>query len=889
MIEDGDPTGTLVAGNLIGTDIKGTSSVPNLSGGIIITGGSGTTIGGAGTLGLNVISGNKGDGIDIDSDAASTLVEGNYIGTDQTGTEPLPNTGDGVSVDDASGVTIGATVQSAGNVISGNAQSGVSITGTTTTGILILGNRIGTDYTGSLPVGNTSFGVMVSGTPGVVIGGTAPGYRNIISANTTGGIGLYADTTGALVEGNYIGTDITASQPLGNGNGIQIDGGSSDNTIGGTVAGAGNTIAFSTGTGVYVDFTAGTCNEIRLNSIFSSTGLGIALGSTTVTLNNSAGHVGPNDYQNFPVLTMVSSAGGLTTVTGTLNSTPDTTFELDFYTLSSMNIYGYGEGRYVLGSKPVTTDDTGNFSFSFNFPTPAGGAKFVAATATDPSGNTSEFSQAYGVDTPPTAVIGFTSITVDAGASIPFDALGSTSPSGLPLTYSWSFGDGATASGPEPMHAYAAPGPETVTLTVNDGFGGIDIATAKVNVDDVAPVFTPNNYTPPLAYTTPTPGDGFGDSVASNYGNVAIGAPLENGTGAVYLYDGVSTDDGVSSTYIYGALIHTFTDPNTEPGDEFGASLAVVGNELVIGAPGSSLSGPGDGVAYVYDANVESTTFGKLLATLEIPNPDLMNDAHFGAAVGTTDTNIVIGAPGRDGGTGEAYEFEGDTTQANFGDLLVKFINPDGQAGSGFGAAVAGIGDNVIVGAPSDSTAGAGTGTVYLFDGTSGAESVAILNPHPADSTGFGSAVASVGSNILVGSPDDNTAGPGAGAAFLFLPTGLLRTTFVQPDGGGGGFGTSVAGTQNTALIGAPGAHLATSDAGAAYLFDADPASPTFSRAIGAVQEATPTTGDAFGTAVGFDTGALIVARPGRSVRESRGPRPSIFISKVRRSLFPRP
>ncbi len=87
----------------------------------------------------------------------------------------------------------------------------------------------------------------------------------------------------------------------------------------------------------------------------------------------------------------------------------------------------------------------------------------------------------------------------------------------------------------------------------------------------------------------------------------------------VYLYDGVPTDDGVPSTYAYGALIHVFADPNPEPGDEFGASLAVVGNDLVVGAPGSSLSGPGDGVAYVFDANSESTTFGDLLATLIDP------------------------------------------------------------------------------------------------------------------------------------------------------------------------------------------------------------------------------------------------------------------------------
>ncbi len=94
----------------------------------------------------------------------------------------------------------------------------------------------------------------------------------------------------------------------------------------------------------------------------------------------------------------------------------------------------------------------------------------------------------------------------------------------------------------------------------------------------------------------------------------------------------------------------------------------MVGNELVVGAPGSSLSGPGDGVVYVFDVNDESTTFGDLLATLTIPDPGASNDAQFGAAVGATDTNIVIGAPGKDGGTGEAYEFEGDTTQSNFGD-----------------------------------------------------------------------------------------------------------------------------------------------------------------------------------------------------------------------------
>ena len=419
LVTGSSTAGTDVSGNLIGTDVEGTAAVGNRTAGIVIAGGTGATIGAVDGPAGNVISGNLGDGIDIGGGAANTLVLGNYIGTDQTGTKPLANSGSGVAVDDASGVTIGGAAQGVGNVISANLQAGVSITGTDTAGVLILGNLVGTDEADKAALGNATFGVLVSGTPDVTIGGTAAGDGNIISANTSAGIGLYADTTGALIQNNVIGTDITGSVALGNGNGIQIDGGSSNNTIGGTTTGASNTIAFSTGVGVDVDATAGTGNEVRLNSIFSNSGLGIDLGGNGVTLNNSAGHAGPNDYQNFPMISAVTSAGGVTTVTGTLSSTPDTTFAIDFYTLSSLNASGYGEGRYVLGSTSVTTNVSGNADFIFQFPTPATDARFVTATATDPGGNTSEFSQAFGFDIPPTAVIGFTSTTINAGCRGP--------------------------------------------------------------------------------------------------------------------------------------------------------------------------------------------------------------------------------------------------------------------------------------------------------------------------------------------------------------------------------------------------------------------------------------------------------------------------------------
>ena len=668
-------------------------------------------------------------------------------------------------------------------MISANKMSGVSISGATASGIAVLGNFIGTDLTGTIAVGNADYGVAVSDPSGVVIGGTGAGARNIISGNKVAGIGLVAGATDELIEGNDIGTDITGTLPLGNATGILIDGGSGNNTIGGTVAGAGNTIAYSTGIGVDVDATAGTGNEIRLNSMFSNTDLGIDLGGDGVTYNNSVPHTGPNDYQNFPVITGVTSAGGMTTASGTLNSTPSTTFELDFYTMTSYNHYenlGYGEGRTVLGSAAVMTDATGFASFSIPFATPAGGVPFISATATDPDGNTSEFAHDFGNDSPPTAVIGFTTLTVDEGVPVPFDASGSLDPEGSPLSYSWMFGNLGTATGVAPIFTFRKVGTFTVSLTVNDGFGGTSTATAQVTVNDVPPAFVPRAFTPPVTFSAPTPGDGFGASVASVAGNAAIGAPFDNGPtatnhpGAVFLYDGVPPEDATGAIPVYGSLIHVFADPNPETGDDFGAAIATVGTDLLIGAPGSSLTGLHDGAAYLFDADPSSPTFGALLATFTLPDPDAAHQAHFGAAVAAANTTILIGAPGKDGGSGEVSTFVGDPTQPAFGSLIVNIANPVAQAGAEFGSALAGIGANVIVGAPFGGMAGSDAGIVYLFSFTVGSstELTSIVNPNATTSTGFGTSVASVGPNILIGSPLDSTAGPNAGAAFLYSATG---------------------------------------------------------------------------------------------------------------------
>jgi hypothetical protein len=154
-------------------------------------------------------------------------------------------------------------------------------------------------------------------------------------------------------------------------------------------------IAFNGGGGVVISGGPGSASILG-NSIFANGGLGIDLSITTfpmdgVTLNDSSGHTGPNNFQNFPVLTS-AAAGSNTTITGTLNSTPNTTFRVEFFAGDAADPTGFGEGQTFLGFTNVTTDANGDASFSVTLPAVAGAGP-VTATATDPAGNTSEFSR----------------------------------------------------------------------------------------------------------------------------------------------------------------------------------------------------------------------------------------------------------------------------------------------------------------------------------------------------------------------------------------------------------------------------------------------------------------------------------------------------------------
>ncbi|MFQ5649312.1 MAG: FlgD immunoglobulin-like domain containing protein [bacterium] len=390
----------LVQGNYIGTDVNGTADLGNSGTGVGING-SNNTIGGTTAGARNIISGNDGVGVSIGgSGTAGNLVQGNFIGTDAKGNKALANEGGGIRVIDSPNNTIGGTKKGAGNVISGNGMgstgNGVVIGGSGATGNVLQGNHIGVDVKGTKALGNKRNGLVINLADNTTVGGTKKRAGNIISAN--GRFGIFLGSNNNIVQGNYIGTDAKGKKHLGNvreGIGVPAVNG---NLIGGQQKRAGNVIAFNESPGLLL--IAGSAqNRISRNSIFSNEGLGIDLGPANAADGVSAndpgdGDTGPNNLQNFPVLTSAAANGVV--IEGTLNSLSNTVFRLEFFSNTVCDDSDHGEGETFLGATTVTTDGSGDASFTAVLAKPFAAGTFLTATATDPDDNTSEFSKCIG-------------------------------------------------------------------------------------------------------------------------------------------------------------------------------------------------------------------------------------------------------------------------------------------------------------------------------------------------------------------------------------------------------------------------------------------------------------------------------------------------------------
>jgi hypothetical protein len=551
-------TGNTLGGSYIGVNAAGTAAVANGSNGVYVTA-TGNTIGGVtstpGTGAGNVISGNTNYGIAVA--AGANLVQGNLIGTTADGTAKLANA-TGIALSSA-GNTIGGTTAGTRNVISGNTNDGIDAW---TGGNLVQGNYIGSNAAGSAALANNNYGVYLPSANNT-IGGTTPAARNVISGNGFTGIGIYGSgTSGNIVQGNYLGADATGSQALPNSyDGVLLFGQASNNLIGGTAAGAGNTIVFNLGYGAEVDSGAG--NAIEANVIYSNGQLGLRLNQASDANNNQAA----------PVLSSAVASGGSTTIQGTLHSTANGTFRVELFANTVPDPSGFGEGETFLGSTTLTTDASGNGVFTFVSGSLTG--KSITATATNSGNDTSQFSADLLVSSLP-MLTAPADQTANEGASTAF-SLGSFSDAdgaGGPWSVTIVWGDGSPNStfsisvqGALAIlnHAYPDNGSYTVSVSVTNSHGGSGSASFGVSVANVAPT----------AVITGAPASGPEGTVISLGSTVTDPSPVDTVAGLTGAWsvtkNGNAYASGSGASFAFtpdddGTYVVTLTAPDKDGG-----------------------------------------------------------------------------------------------------------------------------------------------------------------------------------------------------------------------------------------------------------------------------------------------------------------------------------
>ncbi len=482
---------SVVQGNYIGTDVTGTLDFSSEGMGIVVTGVR-NLIGGTEPGAGNLISGNGRYAIYLYNLYASTplynTIQGNKIGVDVTGTQPLGNFV-GIYIESSNNI-IGGTEPGEGNIISNSSNRGLRVEGDYN---IIQGNYVGTDVTGTLPLGN-NIGIEIRGRYNQ-IGGTTPAARNLIADSTS--FGVYFSngySVGNQIQGNYIGTDVTGMQPLGNGNaGIRISlANHSSNLIGGTEPGAGNRIAFNGDAGIYAraSYSDWLTAGILGNEIFDNAALGIDLSLTDVgSVNpNDSGDtdIGANYLQNYPVLTSAILQDSLE-ISGTLDSTPNQSYRLEFFSNRVCDPSGYGEGEKFMGAASVALDASGQAAFTVNLGNSVPIGQYITATASDPNNNTSEFSACVVLDGTDLALNADVSSTAPNIADTvtfalevtnqgPEDASGVTVEISIPAgtTYQLHSGDGSYVAGVWDIGTLAVDQTAAleITLTVDGGTAG---------------------------------------------------------------------------------------------------------------------------------------------------------------------------------------------------------------------------------------------------------------------------------------------------------------------------------------------------------------------------------------------------------------------------------
>ncbi len=341
----------------------------------------------------------------------------------------------------------------------------------------------------------------------------------------------------------------------------------------------------------------------------------------------------------------------------------------------------------------------------------------------------------------------------------------------------------------------------------------------------------------------------FGNSVALSGTTIVVGAPYETAAGDL--------DAGHAYTFNAktGALISTLTSPNAQTGGNFGTSVAVSGRTVVVGAPYETAAGDLDaGHAYTFNAKT-----GALISTLT--SPSAQGGGNFGTSVAVSGRTVVVGAVGEtvsgDFAAGQAYTFNAKT-----GTLISTLSSPNAQTDGYFGTSVAVSGRTVVVGALLENASGYEyAGHAYTFNAKTGALISTLTSPNPQGRGVFGTSVAVSGTTVVVGAPFETAAGDlDAGHAYTFnARTGALISTLNSPNAQTDGyFGSSVAVSGTTVVVGAYGENASgAAFAGHAYTFNAKTGT-----LISTLNSPNTQTDGYFGNSVAISGKSVVVGSP---------------------------
>ena len=378
VISGAAATNNIVTGNFIGTDLTGESAIANASFGIFVVGASNNAIGGLDTGSMNLISGNNLSGVVIRSGADLNELIGNRIGTNLSGTAAVGNLSVGVAI-----ARTASDNKVLSNLISGNSASGISIVDIGSENNLLQNNLVGTNVDASSTIGNGSFAILVQSGNNTIGGTTEQG--NVIGGSTRGVVLSSANATGNTVSGNWIGADPTETANLGMTTGVQISGGATGNVIG-----PGNTIA-NNNTGLRLIGNSGNENTVTQSRFVDNVVIGIDIAGLGPTANDvDDADEGTNRSINFPVINgaLIDNANLEVTFAVPI-ATTSATYDLnvEFFVADS-----FGQGKQYLWTQTYTATDFANGDVVFVAPAVnliAG--DWLTATTTDADGNTSEF------------------------------------------------------------------------------------------------------------------------------------------------------------------------------------------------------------------------------------------------------------------------------------------------------------------------------------------------------------------------------------------------------------------------------------------------------------------------------------------------------------------